>query len=250
MKMNDSETAIRKYPAARPSSLDPPAATRRVTRGHVQVVDRQLKLRQHRALRGSGHEVGGQGHLPLPVEALNARRPGGRQHADEFSERDRPAPGRKHGQPFQSVEAGAERFARPQASRRTDPPRRRTSRRSARRSCVERLRDVLHAHAEIRRALPIDLDAEFRLANHQRRVRVGELRKAFHLAQQASPSTRRASPRSGPEIEYWMPPPPPPPAAATLVRRFPGILPQQCARPHNHVVLRRGRAHRVATSLT
>ena len=49
---------------------------------------------------------------------------------------------------------------------------------------VQRLRNVLHAHAQIRRSLPIDLDAEFRLANHERRVRIGELRKAFHLAQQ------------------------------------------------------------------
>ena len=239
-----------KYPAARPSSLDPPAGPAEYPVGMCSPATAACSCGQHRALRRARHEVRGQRDLALAVQALNARRPGRRQDPDDFAERHRAAPGRKHRQPLQAIEVAAERLARPQRDVvliLADVERRHVLSANHR---VQRLRDVLHAHAEIGGALPIDFDAEFRLADDERGVGVGELGNGSSSCPAAPPSTRRAS--RGPDLK-----------SNTEFRRrrrrrprrrscadCPGNCRSSRARPDDHVVLRRRFAHRARTSFT
>ena len=99
---------------------------------------------------------------------------------------------------------------------------------------VERLADVLHAHAEILGALAIDLDAQLRLADDERGVHVHRVREGRAVSASSASELLPSCARSGPAIEYCTPPPPPPPGpppGCTLVRRLSGIAPQQLRGP-------------------
>ena len=187
-----------------------------------------------------GRDVRRQRHLPLTIQALDARRSRGAFDPHHLAQRDGAAARRRP-----SCAPGPRRLERKRwfgANRDVvlfvaDVVARRLA---AADQHVQRLRDVLHPDAQVGRALPVDFDAQLGLADDQRRY---PRRRRSGSARTCSKQRRRSIPpgvaRSGPGTVYWTPiPPPPPPDSWMLVRSSLGYRRKHLARADHHLFLR------------